>query len=67
MEFFSNIKVGMININREVSWLEGGRGSLRGSEEARGSISKGSVLTMLKYVPAALYLIEHRISTFDHS
>ena len=27
-----------------------------GSEEARGSISKGSVLTMLKYVPAALNL-----------
>ena len=54
MEFFSNIKVGMININREVRWLEGGRGSLRGSEEARGSISKESVLTMLKYVPVAL-------------
>ena len=29
--------------------MEGG-----GSEEAIGSISKGSVLTMLKYVPAAL-------------
>ena len=46
-----------------------------GSEEARGSISKGSVLTMLKYVSAALdsykcqrifYNVElHGLTPFD--
>ena len=36
--------------HRELSWWEEG-----GSEEARGSSSKGSVLTMSKYVQAALY------------
>ena len=38
------------NILREVKW-EG-----RGSEEAIGSILTGSVLTILKYVPAALQM-----------
>ena len=49
MGFFSSVKVGMINNIGQVSWLREG-----GSEEARGSISKESVLTMLKYVLAAL-------------